>query len=636
MAVDDAYSKALLHFEGADESTTITDESGKVWTAHNSAQIDTAQYKIGTASLLINLVSPPDWIDTPDHADFDLGTGDFTVDFWARLATNSGQRVFWAISNDADMARMVFDYYSGSLRFQVVSSSESVLLDVSKAATVNVDTWYHVALVRSGDDFKIFLDGTQCGATVTQSITLPDYDAGPKIGLESNWSSKYDGWIDEFRWSKGKARWTGNFTPKTTPYIPGSLIEAEPLSLISAIIADTNFASVTAPPFELTSSLSSIIPIDITAPPFSLTSSMLATIPRSFSAPPFTITSSLLAGVHVASYFSEELPALTCAAEGAVRSGTLIETLPGLTISATGLTGAIGGLTKALPQFALIAYGGGYAVLTGPVLTVAATGLTGVVGSLLKSFPLLTLSATGKGETLGTLAVTLPKLTLAANGFNNGLGSLSLSLPIFNIEGHGLSGTVGQLSKSLPRFALSGSGWENGKGTLSVTLPAFYVDAHGELVQATVIYKVVAVNPKNFAVSEYESFPFNSFAYFNGQYLAAKSTGIHILTGDKDNGSNVAAEIKSAALAMGSTKARNIWVSGRSDGDMTVTITADEDTAKEVSVDYLLEDLGQDRAKVPRGMDPVYLQVGLKNSNGADFDIDSIQILGEGLKRKRK
>ena len=87
MSVDDSYTKALLHFDGADTSTTITDESGKTWTPAGTAQIDTAQYK-WTSSLLLDGNS--DYISTPDHDDFNVGSGDFTIDFWVRFNSVPG------------------------------------------------------------------------------------------------------------------------------------------------------------------------------------------------------------------------------------------------------------------------------------------------------------------------------------------------------------------------------------------------------------------------------------------------------------------------------------------------------------------------------------------------------------------
>ena len=82
MAVDDSYTKVLLHMNGTDASTTFTDESGKTWTANGNAQIDTASYKFATGSGLFD--GGGDYIDTPDNADFNFGSGDFTIDLQMR------------------------------------------------------------------------------------------------------------------------------------------------------------------------------------------------------------------------------------------------------------------------------------------------------------------------------------------------------------------------------------------------------------------------------------------------------------------------------------------------------------------------------------------------------------------------
>ena len=95
MAVDDSYTKALLHFNGSDTSTTFTDESGKTWTGAVTAQLDTAQKKFGTASLLLD--GDSDYISTPDHADFDVGSGDFTIDFWVRFNAVPGAGFYAAL-----------------------------------------------------------------------------------------------------------------------------------------------------------------------------------------------------------------------------------------------------------------------------------------------------------------------------------------------------------------------------------------------------------------------------------------------------------------------------------------------------------------------------------------------------------
>ena len=86
MAVDDAYTKSLLHMDGTDASTTFTDESGKTWTRGGDAQIDTASYKFGGASGLFD--GTTDRLSVPDSSDFNLAGG-FTCDCWIRLSWDS-------------------------------------------------------------------------------------------------------------------------------------------------------------------------------------------------------------------------------------------------------------------------------------------------------------------------------------------------------------------------------------------------------------------------------------------------------------------------------------------------------------------------------------------------------------------
>ena len=73
----------LLHMDGTDGSTTFTDSSSyaRAMTAAGNAQIDTAEFKFGTASGLFD--GTGDSVQTPNGADFQF-LGDFTVEAWVR------------------------------------------------------------------------------------------------------------------------------------------------------------------------------------------------------------------------------------------------------------------------------------------------------------------------------------------------------------------------------------------------------------------------------------------------------------------------------------------------------------------------------------------------------------------------
>ena len=86
MAGLDSNTKLLLHCNGSDESTTFTDssDSGHTVTAGGDAQVDTAQKKFGTGSVLFDGTS--DYLSVANSSEFDLDdTESWTIDYWVRL-----------------------------------------------------------------------------------------------------------------------------------------------------------------------------------------------------------------------------------------------------------------------------------------------------------------------------------------------------------------------------------------------------------------------------------------------------------------------------------------------------------------------------------------------------------------------
>ena len=223
----DSYTMLLLHANGNDASTTFTDSgvTGYTVTAYDNAQIDTAQKKFGTASGLFD--GTGDYLSVPDSPDWFMSTGAFTVDFWVR---------FNALPLTANFGPLFSQYVDGNnhASFYLVNnagiysltayciSSGVINININKTWTTPIiNTWYHVALIRgwggNADDWAITINGTQIGSTTTDADAWPNIANTFNIGkLVLAWT--LNGWIDEFRVSKGIARWTANFTPPTVAY----------------------------------------------------------------------------------------------------------------------------------------------------------------------------------------------------------------------------------------------------------------------------------------------------------------------------------------------------------------------------------------------------------------------------------
>lgn len=213
MAID-AYTKLLLHMNGVNGSSVFSDSSltPHTMTPHGNAVISTAQSKFGGASLLTTLAS--DYLTTPGTIDFQFGTADFTVDFWINYTSGTG--VIWQVGNDLNN-RLYMQIFGGKLRLAWFVAGVATTND--SATTVTTGVWHHIALVRYAGTFYVYLDGVLQFSVA--SYTMPVYSSNLCIGSDTEYgggSSPFNGYIDEFRVSKGIARWTAAFTPPMAAY----------------------------------------------------------------------------------------------------------------------------------------------------------------------------------------------------------------------------------------------------------------------------------------------------------------------------------------------------------------------------------------------------------------------------------
>lgn len=205
----------MLPFEGSNNDTTTTDRSstGHSITFGGDAKISTTQEKLGSSSLYLD--GNGDYLSLAGHADFNFGTGDFTWEFWVRFdsVTISGEYLFATDASSSGFFLFRWDGGgggSGNWSYGYSSGGNNW------ADTLSADTWYHVAVVRSSGDIKVYRDGVEKGSAWTHTASLYA-STGMFIG-KSHYASFYGvaGYLDDFRMTKGVARYTSNFTPSTS------------------------------------------------------------------------------------------------------------------------------------------------------------------------------------------------------------------------------------------------------------------------------------------------------------------------------------------------------------------------------------------------------------------------------------
>ena len=163
-------------------------------------------------------------IEIADNADFDVGSGNFTVEAWIYRDESAGSTKY--ISGQSNAAGQ---NSSGSIQFQVASNNKltSYIFDASdtnnyltlepSSTTISDNKWHHVAIVRNGTAFNLYQDGTSI-ANVTSSITVNNSTAKFAVGALGEYTSgHWQGWISNYRFVKGTAVYTSNFTPATSP-----------------------------------------------------------------------------------------------------------------------------------------------------------------------------------------------------------------------------------------------------------------------------------------------------------------------------------------------------------------------------------------------------------------------------------
>ena len=199
-----------LKMDGANGSTTFTDSSPNALavTAVGNAQISTTQSRYNGSAGYFD--GTGDYLSIAANAAIDLSSSDFAIEFWVRPApkTNAVDAVF-GYGNYACMF-----YHDGTnWTLEMSSTGSSNQLVITCAVTLN--TWQHIAIVRNGSSIVVYKDGvssatgTFTGAVTTNSRIL-------RIGDNGN-SQNINGYIDNFKITKGVARYTSAFTSPPIP-----------------------------------------------------------------------------------------------------------------------------------------------------------------------------------------------------------------------------------------------------------------------------------------------------------------------------------------------------------------------------------------------------------------------------------
>lgn len=214
----------LMHFDGANNSTTFTDVVGNIATASGGAVISTSAPKIGSASA--SFPSGTAVVTIPSNANLKL-TDNFTIEFWCKIAagvngdaiplakganTTTGSWLDIAINtSNANPATLYIRSNGGTYVAQVVLS------------TVTLGVWFHMAITKNNGLWTLWVNGIAVPAAtnVANANGWGNTDDPLTIGAAPSIFGVIAGpasWIDELRISK-VVRYTANFTPPAAAFV---------------------------------------------------------------------------------------------------------------------------------------------------------------------------------------------------------------------------------------------------------------------------------------------------------------------------------------------------------------------------------------------------------------------------------
>jgi hypothetical protein len=163
-----------------------------------------------------------DYLTIPDSSEFHLGSGDFTIETWLYITNSNsvgaGWINQWAASNlsfyfgTSTTNQFIFGYSSNGSSFLTAASGHII--------TNNLHQWTHFAVCRSGNNLRLFVNGTQVGSTTDfTGVTLHDSTASIVVGYNATGTSSWylNGFMLGARILKSALYSSGSFTLPTVP-----------------------------------------------------------------------------------------------------------------------------------------------------------------------------------------------------------------------------------------------------------------------------------------------------------------------------------------------------------------------------------------------------------------------------------
>ena len=147
-----------------------------------------------------------------NNADYAIGTGDFTVEFWMYCTDDSGSRAFAGLPGAAVLTISMTSGSSGARQPYMEFGGAGTLFT---AFSGYLNRWTHVAFVRSSGTITVYQNGVAL-SSASKAASFPNCANLYLARVPTDTTQDFIGYFSNYRITKS-AVYTSNFTPSTQP-----------------------------------------------------------------------------------------------------------------------------------------------------------------------------------------------------------------------------------------------------------------------------------------------------------------------------------------------------------------------------------------------------------------------------------
>jgi len=214
------YVKALLHFDG----DLLDVVSNTVFSVVGSS----ANYMAASNASFGNCLNvAASFLAQRGSSEYRLGSADFTFECRFRASNfnkfGGVNPALFSLSNNhtSGTQELLVNIDSDTKLIGMRVYEHGYIVNERSIEPLYVDTEYTMAFCRKGSNHYLFINGLLVSTKETVAYTLSNVDVILCIGAASPLSDRagnFNGLIDEFRFTKGVARYTENYIPSNIPF----------------------------------------------------------------------------------------------------------------------------------------------------------------------------------------------------------------------------------------------------------------------------------------------------------------------------------------------------------------------------------------------------------------------------------